>query len=81
METTGTANSILTPLGYSVELFAPMVAGLCLNRWAGATGYKVFFSILTGLAVIGLISTLLWMAKTKDRRMEIAAAKKAKAGK
>ena len=81
METTGTANAILTPLGYSVELFAPMVAGLCLNRWAGATGYKVFFSILTGLAVIGLISTLLWMVKTKDRRMEIAAAKKAKAGK
>lgn len=76
MEITGTANSILTPLGYSVELFAPMVAGLCLDRWQGAMGYKVFFAILTALAVIGLIATLLWMGKTKERRMEIATAKK-----
>lgn len=79
MEITGTANSILTPLGYSVELFAPMVAGLCIDHWAGATGYKVFFGILTVLAAIGFIATLLWMAKTKDRRMEIEATKKAKA--
>ena len=76
MEITGTANSILTPLGYSVELIAPMVAGLCLDRWQGAMGYKVFFAILTALAVIGLIATLLWMGKTKERRMEIATAKK-----
>lgn len=85
LETTGTATAILTPLGYSVELFAPIVAGLCLDKWAGAQGYKVFFGILTGLAVIGFIASLLWMAKTKDKRAEIAAnkvaAKAAKAAK
>ena len=78
LETTGTATAILTPLGYSVELFAPMVAGLCLDHWAGAQGYKVFFGIMTGVAVVGFIATLLWMVKTRDRRREIMANKAAK---
>lgn len=76
VETTGTATAILTPLGYSVELFAPIIAGICLDRWEGAQGYKVFFGILTGVAIVGFIATLLWMAKTKDKRAEIAAGKK-----
>ena len=76
LECTGTATAILTPLGYSVEFFAPMVAGVCLDKWAGPTGYKVFFCILAGVAGLGLIATLLWMAKTKDRRAELAASKK-----
>lgn len=78
LETTGTATAILTPLGYSVELFAPIVAGLCLDHWAGAQGYKVFFGIMTGVAVVGFIATLLWMVKTRDRRREIMANKAAK---
>lgn len=78
LETTGTATAILTPLGYSVELFAPIVAGLCLDKWSGAQGYKVFFGILTVVAVIGFIATLLWMAMTKDKRKEIQNSKKLK---
>lgn len=78
LETTGTAAAILTPLGYSVELFAPIVAGLCLDRWEGAQGYKVFFTILAGVAVVGLIASILWLSKTKDKRAQMAAAKKAK---
>ena len=78
LECTGTATAILTPLGYSVELFAPMVAGMCLDKWEGTAGYKVFFCILAAVAVVGLVSTLLWMAKTKEKRMEILAAKKTK---
>lgn len=77
VETTGTATAILTPLGYSVELFAPIIAGICLDHWEGAQGYKVFFGILTGVAIVGFIATLLWMAKTKEKRAEIAAGKKA----
>lgn len=75
LEITGTATAIVTPLGYSVEFFAPMVAGLCLDRWAGAAGYKVFFGILAGLAVIGFIATLLWMNLTREKRMAIQAKK------
>ncbi len=70
-EATGTATAIITPIGYSVELFAPIVAGLCLDHWAGAAGYKVFFTILAGVVAIGLIATLVWMKLTKEKRTEI----------
>ena len=76
-EITGTATAIITPIGYSVELFAPMVAGLCLDHWAGAQGYKVFFGILLAVSVVGLIATFAWMKLTKVKRMEILASKKA----
>lgn len=75
-EITGTATAIVTPLGYSVELFAPLVAGICLERWAGAQGYKVFFGILTVLAIIGFIACLIWMKITKVKRGEILASRK-----
>lgn len=78
LEITGTATAIVTPLGYSVELFAPIIAGLCLDRWAGATGYKVFFGMLVGLAIIGFIATIIWLAITKEKRIAIQLAKKGK---
>ena len=54
-----------------------MVAGLCLDHWAGAQGYKVFFGILLAVSVVGLIATFAWMKLTKVKRMEILASKKA----
>ncbi len=78
LEVTGTATAILTPLGYSVELFAPIIAGRCLDTWDGAQGYRVFFWILVVLLVIGLVSTLIWMANTKEKRAELQANREAK---
>ena len=48
LEITGTATAIITPTGYSAEFFMPVIGGMCLDRWAGAMGYKVFFGILAG---------------------------------
>ena len=48
LEITGTAAAIITPIGYSAEFFMPVIGGMCLDRWAGAMGYKVFFGILAG---------------------------------
>lgn len=76
LEITGTAMSIITPLGYSAEFFMPMIGGICLDTWAGATGYKVFFMILVALSVVGLIASIVWMAITKEKRMELKASKK-----
>lgn len=81
LEVTGTATAIITPIGYSAEFFMPVIGGICLDHWAGATGYKVFFGILIVLAVIGFIATLAWMALTKEKRMAMQAEKRAaKAG-
>lgn len=77
LEITGTATAIITPLGFSAEFFMPLIAGLCLDHWTGATGYKVFFAVLGVMAVVGLIASLAWMAITKDKRKAIQDAKKA----
>ena len=55
----------------------PLIAGVCLDKWAGATGYKVFFGILAVMGVVGLLASLGWMAVTKEKRKQIQAAKKA----
>lgn len=78
LEITGTATAIVTPLGYSAEFFMPVIGGMCLDRWAGDAGYKVFFSILGVLAVIGLLASLMWMRVTKEKRMKIQAEKRQK---
>ena len=44
---------------------------MCLDRWEGATGYKVFFSVLGVMAVIGLLAGVAWMAVTKEKRRKI----------
>lgn len=75
VELTGTATAILTPLGYSAEAIAPLVAGYCLQTWAGEKGYKVFFVILTVVAVVGLIANLIWLARTKEKRQMLHAKK------
>lgn len=75
VEVTGTVTAILTPLGYSVELFAPLIAGRCLDRWEGAKGYQVFFGVLTILLVIGLFCTIAWLRLTKEKRENIQKAR------
>ncbi|UWP60900.1 hypothetical protein [Ruminococcus gauvreauii] len=41
-------------------------------------GYKVFFGILAGLAIVGLIASIAWMGLTKEKRMKIQAEKRSR---
>jgi MFS family permease len=59
-EFTGTAVAIIAPLGYSSEVFVPIVAGYLLDHFSGALGYQLFFGILATLGCIGLIATPIW---------------------
>lgn len=78
LEMTGTVTSIICPLGYSAEFFAPLVAGPLLDKFPGVQGYKYFFTYLTAMGVIGIIVTLVWLAITKERRQELQAARNRK---
>lgn len=71
LEITGTATAIIMPIGYSSEIFIPIAAGLCLDRWTGIQGYRVFFSILTALCLIGFVIVLIWMRVTKEKRVQM----------
>lgn len=69
LEIMGTATAVIMPIGYSSEFIVPIVAGVCLDTWPGAKGYKIFFTILTLICTVGLLSVLAWMRVTKEKRM------------
>ncbi|MCK2005542.1 MFS transporter [[Brevibacterium] frigoritolerans] len=79
VETTGTVAMPLMIIGYSGEIFMPIVAGACLDHWSGTEGYKVLFAILLGLTIVGLITAIIWQRVTKEKRKEIAILKEMKA--
>ncbi|MDQ6600621.1 MFS transporter [Bacillus salipaludis] len=76
VETTGTVAMPLMIIGYSGEIFMPIIAGACLDHWDGTTGYKVLFAILLGLTIVGLITAVIWQRVTKEKRKEIALQRK-----
>jgi len=76
VESTGTVSMPLMIIGYSGEIFMPIIAGACLDYWGGTAGYKVFFGILLGLAIIGFITVVIWQRVTKEKRREIALQRK-----
>lgn len=76
VETTGTVAMPLMIIGYSGEIFMPIVAGACLDHWSGTDGYKVLFTILLVLTIVGLITAIIWQRVTKEKRKEIALLKR-----
>lgn len=72
VETTGTVAMPLMIIGYSGEIFMPIIAGACLDYWGGTDGYKVLFTILLALTIVGLITAIIWQRVTKEKRKEIA---------
>ncbi|GAB6259340.1 MULTISPECIES: MFS transporter [Peribacillus] len=76
VETTGTVAMPLMIIGYSGEIFMPIVAGACLDHWSGTDGYKVLFTILLGLTIVGLITAIIWQRVTKEKRIEISLLKR-----
>ncbi|SNT48182.1 Sugar phosphate permease [Bacillus sp. OK838] len=76
VETTGTVAMPLMIIGYSGEIFMPIVAGACLDHWSGTDGYKVLFTILLGLTIVGLITAIIWQRVTKEKRKEITLLKR-----
>ncbi|WHY96902.1 MFS transporter [Peribacillus simplex] len=76
VETTGTVAMPLMIIGYSGEIFMPIVAGACLDHWSGTDGYKVLFTILLAMTIVGLITAIIWQRVTKEKRKEIALQKR-----
>ncbi|MGE7925605.1 MFS transporter [Viridibacillus arvi] len=76
VEITGTVAMPLMIIGYSGEIFMPIVAGACLDHWSGTDGYKVLFSILLGLTIVGLITAIIWQRVTKEKRKAIVLQKR-----
>lgn len=68
---TGTAVGVISFIGYTPEIFMPLLGGWLIDRWSGAvTGYNVLFSFLGVMSIVGISATVtLRRLHTSARRL------------
>ena len=54
----GTAIGVISMIGYTPDIFMPLIGGHLLDTYPGALGYQYFFALIAGLCVVGLIAAL-----------------------
>ncbi|MHC4325485.1 MAG: MFS transporter [Planctomycetota bacterium] len=61
---TGTAVGTISVIGYTPDIFMPVLGGVLLDRYPGAKGYRYVFIFVTGICVLGLLATLIIMRQS-----------------
>jgi MFS family permease len=56
---TGTATGIVSVVGFTPDVFMPMVGGVLLDRFPGVLGYRLLFMVIAGLCVLGLAAAVI----------------------
>ena len=56
---TGTAAGIISVVGYTPDIFMPLLGGVLLDRFPGAEGYRLFFLTVAGICTVGLVASLI----------------------
>jgi len=64
---TGTATGVISVVGYTPDIFMPLIGGVILDRFPGPEGYKYFFILVAGICTAGLVATLLLYRQTTIR--------------
>jgi nitrate/nitrite transporter NarK len=67
---TGTAVGIISAIGFTPDIFMPLLGGILLDAYPGAEGYRYYFGTITILCVIGTFSAFLMMRIVKKRRFK-----------
>jgi nitrate/nitrite transporter NarK len=65
---TGTATGALSVIGFTPDVFMPLLGGILLDRYPGALGYRYFFIFISGLCIIGLLAALLILRKVTRQK-------------
>lgn len=58
LASTGIAVGVVSMIGYTPDIIAPLLAGWLADQFVGATGYRIYFAMLSGLAGIGLWASI-----------------------
>jgi hypothetical protein len=53
---TGTATGIISIIGYTPDIFLPVLGGMILDASPGAVGYQQYFLLISALSAIGLVA-------------------------
>lgn len=55
---TGTAAGVVSVVGFTPDIFMPLLGGMLVDQYPGAEGYRYFFLTTAGLCVVGFIATV-----------------------
>jgi sugar phosphate permease len=64
---TGTAAGIVSAVGFTPDVFMPIVGGVLLDRHPGGLGYRYLFGFIISLCFLGLLSSLALYKKSRSR--------------
>jgi len=69
MVVTGTAVGLVSMVGYTPDVFAYPLAGWFLDSFGAAEGYRLYFGVLGGTALAGLLMTgaLAWLNRSRGQ--------------
>ena len=56
---TGTAAGIVSAVGFTPDIFMPLLGGVLLDTFPGVPGYRYFFLTVAGICAIGLVASML----------------------
>ena len=56
---TATAAGVISAVGFTPDIFMPLLGGVLLDNFPGAAGYRYFFLTTAAICVVGLAATLL----------------------
>ncbi len=65
---TGTAAGVVSVIGFTPDIFMPLLGGVLLDRYPGGSGYRYFFAVIVGLCLLGLLAGLVILKKYSKQR-------------
>jgi nitrate/nitrite transporter NarK len=55
---TGTATGMISMIGFTPDIFMPLLGGALLDGYPGASGYHIYFGFIASLSIVGLLASL-----------------------
>jgi nitrate/nitrite transporter NarK len=55
---TGTAVGMVSIIGYTPDVLAPLVSGMVLDAWPGAEGFQILFLLIGIICILGLFASV-----------------------
>ena len=69
---TGTAAGVISAIGFTPDVFMPLLGGVLLDAYPGVEGYRYFFLAIAVLCAIGTVAAWLLLRKS-NRAMAVGA--------
>jgi len=65
---TGTVAGLMSAIGFTPDVFMPLLGGILLDRYPGARGYRYFFAFVVVLCLLGFLASLVLLKKNGPKR-------------